>query len=67
MNNADHAVLTVLYNIMSFTYASKNSADTSKVSATISKANMHLRKAFPLKKKLERLNLHDGQKEQNCH
>lgn len=29
MNNAGHAVLIVLYNIMSFTCASKNCADTS--------------------------------------
>lgn len=39
---ADHTMFIVLYNIMSFTYASKNSADTSEVSTTISKTNMHL-------------------------
>jgi len=42
MINAGRAVLFILYKIMYFSYASKNSVDTSKVSATISKANMHL-------------------------
>ena len=58
-------MLIVLYNIMSFTYASKNSADTSNNQQGKYASVIALKKKIFLF--LEGLNLHDGQKAQNDH